>query len=1333
MKFNSLFKPAPAFGALTALCLASTAGAQVFPDLLTLQGPASGPGPLSETSLSNGANYGWGVAISGDTMAVGVLNPDTVYVYRRDQNIWAFEQQITPPPGGSESFGSVVDIDGDTMVVGMDTSGDFNGSIYIYERTGTTWTLAAQRKVTADSDNFGESVAVSGDLVVAGHVQDNGNRGAVHTFRRDEGGPGNWGELPKLVAADGATFDEFGYDVGVSGDTLVVGSPFDDDKGSASGSIYVYTLSGDTWVLQQKLTGSTSVANDWYGYRVGIDGDVIAAGSGGAFYARDGVYIYERDGASWTQSGTADNVAGIEDLHVSGNSVVAGFPDYYPDGAIAIVAKVGATWLPETTIAPPDEFRRRFGQGVGVDDDTIVVGDPWEFRPGTQIGTGVAEVYATDFSNVAGVTGLIRKFLYQPDADDTPGFSKDEAAFRFKTLLYTNDATITFPDYSHMVNLWGPDELQRSRGAEELLLSAMSKFESPNYGRLLLDIYYDRTAAQTIVSKESLALAERDRLGPPVGRIPPPSGFVVDNEIERYEEANVGLKAAISLYFELFGLEMTPATTEATEPDFGYNQFRSLVPGIHLEPATILVGGVPQPVTVDDSVLFTGYRDLVMLYGLLQEYGSTARQIAHFHWSNGDIAMAEMVAADAQRYLLVNGSLLDGIFPELDPDSESDSGLDTAVNGYRSALGNLDTIQKLVQSSSTPLGFDKEFLMLVQKFQGQSDELYDSFNSIKDWLEPTQLSSQLRFARDRQAAAIASYNTFRGNFDEVQEQFEQSTISFEFRLFEIAGARPGEPGYDTPQLNEGSEIWQQMQSIDLARLRIQRNRVEIDNLREEIFIEQSRAADVQGVVVDYGNRQAKLTEEISHLRAAQAAADAYASAFSIEKLNPVNIFFNAVNAGVQTGGELAIGQKEAQKERLAAAEKAQIEGIDSAARVKTLWLGMRTLVLDSQEAVILMKQEAGRLAQLLREQGELERRLKERDASIARRYYADPIHRLTSQYDMLVANLAFDSAQKWIFFMARALEYKWNAPFIWSHGGVDWTADSVFQCRNAEELYGMYLAMIDYDGQIEGTRFKDDFYDWFSVREDFFGYRKFDDGGQPATYFDAETGETVDAVEMFRRRLKRDFLDTQGQVRLEFSTLRQLPGGTFFRGARFLPDGSVDPDQRGLYLDKIRWMKIRIPGNHNQTRNRKFITGSLTYGGTSYIRNESPGTTDPTRADRIQDEYTPYSTRYWFLQGAQQNTLPNVGNLPPVWRFREALTQPGVQMWLTDEQRQNGSDQQVDVLPSVQQIDVFKERSVATTGWRLIIPTSDLGTTILDIDELDDVEIYYYHYAVVRP
>jgi hypothetical protein len=120
----------------------------------------------------------------------------------------------------------------------------------------------------------------------------------------------------------------------------------------------------------------------------------------------------------------------------------------------------------------------------------------------------------------------------------------------------------------------------------------------------------------------------------------------------------------------------------------------------------------------------------------------------------------------------------------------------------------------------------------------------------------------------------------------------------------------------------------------------------------------------------------------------------------------------------------------------------------------------------------------------------------------------------------------------------------------------------------------------------------------------------------------------------------------------------------------------------------------------------------LTYGGTSFIRNFDVGEFVPGRPDRLQNEMTAYSTRFWFFHAPSST-----------WRFTAALSSP-VTMQLSADPR---------VLPTVQQLDIFKERSVATTGWKLSLPTRDLGQTVLSIDELDDVELYFYHYAVTRP
>lgn len=94
--------------------------------------------------------------------------------------------------------------------------------------------------------------------------------------------------------------------------------------------------------------------------------------------------------------------------------------------------------------------------------------------------------------------------------------------------------------------------------------------------------------------------------------------------------------------------------------------------------------------------------------------------------------------------------------------------------------------------------------------------------------------------------------------DEIQEQFDQSTVSYEFRLFEIVGALPGTPNYsEDPTTNPGSELDQQFRSIELARLRIERNSTEINNLYKEVQIERERAGSIQNIRIKYGEAQAE--------------------------------------------------------------------------------------------------------------------------------------------------------------------------------------------------------------------------------------------------------------------------------------------------------------------------------------------------------------------------------------------------------------------------------------------------------------------------------------------
>jgi hypothetical protein len=144
-----------------------------------------------------------------------------------------------------------VSISGDTAIVGAlgDDDAEINsGSAYIFENVSSGgFEPTESAKLTASdgavSDQFGYSVSISGDTAIVGAYLDDdagSGSGSAYIFENVSSGGSAQTESAKLTASDGATEDYFGYSVSIDGDTAIVGAPYDDDAGSASGSAYIF-------------------------------------------------------------------------------------------------------------------------------------------------------------------------------------------------------------------------------------------------------------------------------------------------------------------------------------------------------------------------------------------------------------------------------------------------------------------------------------------------------------------------------------------------------------------------------------------------------------------------------------------------------------------------------------------------------------------------------------------------------------------------------------------------------------------------------------------------------------------------------------------------------------------------------------------------------------------------------------------------------------------------------------------------------------------------------------------------------------------------------------
>lgn len=261
-----------------------------------------------------GDYFGCSVAINGNYAVVGAENDNigsnikqgSAYIFFFNGTSWVQQAKLTAADGNDDdNFGRSVSISGDYVVVGAendDVGIDVNqGSAYVFFRSGTNWTQ--QEKIIATdgdaNDFFGNSVSISGIYIAVGSKGDdvgaNANQGSVYFFVRSGV---NWTQQDQRIAPFGATGDQFGYSVSLSGDYAVVGAPYDDLAPlTNSGSINIYLRSGVNWLHQQTHSGPITNAN--IGYKVSIDGNIIAVGRSGFAGSPYVVNFYRRNGILW--------------------------------------------------------------------------------------------------------------------------------------------------------------------------------------------------------------------------------------------------------------------------------------------------------------------------------------------------------------------------------------------------------------------------------------------------------------------------------------------------------------------------------------------------------------------------------------------------------------------------------------------------------------------------------------------------------------------------------------------------------------------------------------------------------------------------------------------------------------------------------------------------------------------------------------------------------------------------------------------------------------------------------------------------------------------------
>ena len=217
---------------------------------------------LTPSGLAPGDAFGFSVAIDGDTIVVGSLgdegpagqnNTGSAYVFDRDPGLWVQRQKLIPSdPAMNQSFGVAVSVSGTMALIGAahdSTAGSIAGSVYAFEKQGSTWTQIQEIKASDSNpqNQFGSFLAHAGNTAIIGALSDSDSAfacGSAYEFRRVGS---TWIQAGKMLAADGTQGGLLGRSVALTGNAAIAGAPVTDDAcptdpNCESGSVYVFEL-----------------------------------------------------------------------------------------------------------------------------------------------------------------------------------------------------------------------------------------------------------------------------------------------------------------------------------------------------------------------------------------------------------------------------------------------------------------------------------------------------------------------------------------------------------------------------------------------------------------------------------------------------------------------------------------------------------------------------------------------------------------------------------------------------------------------------------------------------------------------------------------------------------------------------------------------------------------------------------------------------------------------------------------------------------------------------------------------------------------------------------
>jgi FG-GAP repeat len=234
---------------------------------------------------SDGMRFGESLALAEGVLAIGAPGAapaGAVLLYRVVDGVWQLDETVVnPTPADGDRFGDAVAVDATRLLVGDpfdDAGATDRGAVHFYTQVGKNWQFGATLLPISASDRqyFGHSLSMRATrLAVGGYGADAANgtqsSGLVEIYDFVGGAWSRSGELRPATAVAGGNF---GWDVALEAEMVVVGEP--GYSGSAGGSdrlgrahVFTRQVSGQ-WTPLTAIEASAAVAQDVFGAAVAI-------------------------------------------------------------------------------------------------------------------------------------------------------------------------------------------------------------------------------------------------------------------------------------------------------------------------------------------------------------------------------------------------------------------------------------------------------------------------------------------------------------------------------------------------------------------------------------------------------------------------------------------------------------------------------------------------------------------------------------------------------------------------------------------------------------------------------------------------------------------------------------------------------------------------------------------------------------------------------------------------------------------------------------------------------------------------------------------------------